>query len=147
MDGVVINRAGCEAYYTSVQERRVFNTVGNLIIGTAVQFDDTKTNRTCVPYTGGKFAGIVCHTDDHVYDKTLNTKTVKGPATVSLKSKGNIWVIAGEAVKSGDQAGLNATGKFIKATTSGATKINAHFETAGLLNEEVILVLDNLNKA
>ena len=144
MSDIVVNRTGIEAYYTSVRERHVFNTATDLVIGTSVEFDDTQELRTCKPYAGGKFAGIVCHTDDHVYDETANTKTVKAPATVSLLSKGNMWVIAGEAVKAGDQAGLDSTGKFVLAATG--TKINAHFETAAAANEEVILVLDNLNK-
>ena len=145
MDGVIVNRTGQEAYFTAVHERHVFNIETDLVIGTAVEFDDTKPYRTCKPYSGGKFAGIVAHTDDHIYDETANTKTIKEPATVSLWSKGNVWVIAGETVKAGDQAGLDATGKFVLA--ANGTKINAHFETAGNANDEVILVLDNLNKA
>jgi hypothetical protein len=141
---VIVNRTGQAAYFTAVHERHVFNTETDLVIGTAVEFDDTKPDRTCKPYAGGKFAGIVAHTDDHVYDETANTKTITAPATVSLWSKGNIWVLAGEAVKAGDQAGLDSTGKFVLAASG--TKLNAHFETAGNANEEVILVLDNLNK-
>ena len=136
----VRTQAGKPAFDTLTTESRTYNIDGNIVIGTPVQFVTGK-EYFVEPYTTGKFAGIVCHTDDNSYDETTNLKTIEGPTTVKVMHKGNMWVKVDSNVTQGAQLFVGATGKFGNA----GTKLNGHYDSTAASGEEAIIVLDNIN--
>ena len=136
----VRTQVGKPAFDTLTTESRTYNIAGDIVIGTPVQFVPGK-EYFVEPFTTGKFAGIVCHTDDNSYDETTNIKTIEGPTTVKVMHKGNMWINVDSNVIQGGQLFINATSQFVAT----GTKLNGHYDSTATSGAEAIIVLDNIN--
>lgn len=135
--------AGLKAHSTTPQEVLSYIAEGAIPIGRAVALGTDPERQVLSPAADGTFLGVALHDHARESQRDANPASYVDQATVSVMTKGAVWVEVSDTVVAGNAAHYNVTdGRFTQpGGTTPSTNAVGTWQTGASADGLAILIL------